>query len=75
MKSKLTIFVLIGLIILPLFSFSSTYAKPLSQTISIQGDLTGPDAQGKYNIEGTFTATGYPAASPRCWENFQTWKF
>jgi len=59
MKSKLISLVLLATFTLSLLSASEGSAKPLSQTISIQGQLTGPDSQGRYKVEGTYTATGY----------------
>ncbi len=61
MKARLRIFIFLGTIFSTLLAPSGAFARPaLQQSITILSyTFTGPDAQGAYDVEGTYQASGY----------------
>lgn len=61
MKARLRLLMLLAILALTLQSPSDSFATPLSQhSITIQNAVfTGPDAQGAYTVEGSYTASGF----------------
>ncbi|MBN1979226.1 MAG: hypothetical protein JW918_17660 [Anaerolineae bacterium] len=64
MKKRLSGFLLLFALALTLISPLHVAARPISQSISFLPQVTGPDAEGAYYIDGTYTASGLDPTGP-----------
>lgn len=64
MKRRLLGFLLLSAVTLTLILPSDVAARHLSQSISLQAQVTGPDPQGAYYVDGTYTASGLDPTGP-----------